>query len=131
MCRKDRICILIVMTLIIYGICFIFVKTDFLINIVESDKNPIGSPNTNFALQDEIKSVDEISSLDPVKTAILKKLKSSFRIKIKDSNRIFNLFHFQPKFQHYLINCVEIMADNSSLAQRAIIQYLYTQDGAK
>lgn len=131
MFKKERICILIIIMMFIHGICFASVKSYFVAVNVGEDEVTISNPSVKSLLKEDVIFANEISSLAHTLDTIIREVKSFVHLKDLESDKVINLHNVQMNLQYYLTDSIEIMSDNSSIAQNAIINYLYNKDGVK
>lgn len=128
--RKCSICLLILFTLIIYGICLSSIRTYYVADHSELKGNGIESSEMNAIIQNKLEHAYEISN-DYITESMFKKQKIHSRISDDYSKFILGLFEFPKHFKYYMTESINIMENNSSLVQKSIIQYLNSKDGVK
>lgn len=131
MLNRIKICILLIIIMITYGICFSSMKTDSLLNVIRPDSEITESLSGDYLLQKEVENVEEISSLSQVTEMLFRESKDYAPIKKVQENHLFDLDGVQPELKYYLVDSLKIMTENSSGVQKSVIQYQYDMDGGK
>ena len=131
MLKKEKICILIIIMMFIHGICFASVKSYFVPGQLGKEEVTICNSSVKIMLKEDVIFANEISSLSQTLDTIIRDVKYYTQLKELESVKCIDLHNVQMKLQYYLTDSVEIMSDNSSIAQNAIINYLYNKDGVK
>ena len=128
--RKCSIGLLILFVLVIYGICFTSIKTYPFFEFEEFHETGIEARENSSIIQNKMENAYEISN-EYITGSHEKKTKEYNHISDDDSKFISGLFKVPEHFKHYITESITIMENNSSLVQKAIIQYLNSKDGVK
>ena len=131
MYNRIKLCVLLIIIMITYGICFSSMKTDSLLNVIRPDSEITENLSADYLLQKEVENVEEISSLGNVMQILFRASKSYIPVKKNQENSFFNLNGVQPELKYYLTDSLKIMTENSSGVQKSVIQYQYDMDGGK
>ena len=131
MLKKEKICILIIIIMFLHGICFASVKSNF-IAVQSGDKDiVICNPSVKVMLKEDMIFANEISSLSHTMDSIIKDVKNIFHMRVNENKKLSDLNNIRIELEYYLTSSIEIMSCNSSITQKAVIQYLYSKDGVK
>ena len=131
MFKKEKICFLLILIMVLHGICFASIRTYFVADRSGSEEIVISEPTSNIMLKEDVIYANEISSLSHTIYTIDKETKMFFGGKENVCEEIFDLHNVHSHLKYYLTSSIEIMSDNSSIAQNVIISYLYSKDGDK